>query len=131
MKTGQQTCPCGSGLAYTRCCEPCLCGEAIATSAEQLMRSRYTAYVMHHAAYLLNSWHPSTRPQHLELEQDPPTNWLGLKIISTESGNAGDTEGWVEFVARYKIHGKAHRLHEKSRFIHEEGRWYYLDGTHP
>lgn len=92
------------------------------------MRSRYTAYVKKDEAYLLSSWHPSTRPPQLTLDQDEPDQWLGLKIISQHAGSETDNEGGVEFVARFKINGKAHRLHEKSRFMKEGGQWFYLDG---
>ncbi len=92
------------------------------------MRSRYSAYVLCEEAYLLDTWHPSTHPQRLELSTTPPTKWMGLKIINTLAGAGHDTEGQVEFVARYKINGKAERLHENSRFIRDNGRWFYIDG---
>ena len=90
------------------------------------MRSRYCAYVMLQTDYLLTSWHASTRPATLEL--DEKAKWLGLKIIATEAGQASDDKGTVEFIARFKIKGKAHRLHEKSVFQRENDRWYYIDG---
>ncbi len=91
------------------------------------MRSRYCAYVISAEQYLLNSWHPSTRPAELDLGQSP-LQWLGLKIRHTVAGESNDTEGSVEFIARCKHNGKAQRLHELSRFCKENGRWYYLDG---
>lgn len=91
------------------------------------MRSRYTAYSRGDEAYLLQTWHASTRPTTLALHAQPPTHWLGLKVIATHDGGAAHERGTVEFVARYKIGGKAHRLHEVSRFVREAGRWYYLD----
>ena len=90
------------------------------------MRSRYTAYVVLDADYLMTTWHPSTRPRQLEL--NPAQRWLGLKIKSTNRGNAGDHEGEVTFAARYKIDGRGHRLEEHSQFVCEEGRWFYLKG---
>ncbi len=90
------------------------------------MRSRYTAYVLKDEAYLKHSWHPSTRPMQLNLDDEQ--RWLGLKIKATEAGNEDDETGVVEFVARYKVGGKGHRLHEKSRFERHEGRWVYTDG---
>ena len=86
------------------------------------MRSRYSAYVLELGAYLLSTWHPSTRPPSLELQN---TKWLGLTV--KQHNQTGDT-ATVEFVARYKVQGKAHRLQEKSRFVRENGRWFYLDG---
>ncbi len=89
------------------------------------MRSRYAAYVLKLASYLLATWHPSTRPSSIDL--DTP-KWLGLQVRHHQE--TGDT-ATVEFVARYKVGGKAHRLHEVSRFIREDGRWYYVDGEFP
>lgn len=122
----QHTCPCGSGHHYEQCCEPYLNGTSHAATAEALMRSRYTAHVLQDEACLLDSWHPSTRPQQLEFLTEP-VKWMGLKIISTWAGQADDDEGTVEFLARYKINGKACRLHETSRFVKEQGRWFYVD----
>ena len=73
------------------------------------MRSRYTAYVLAHREHLLRTWHPRTRPPTLDF--DPAQQWLGLKIKGTEAGLAADSEGRVEFVARYKVAGRGHRLH--------------------
>lgn len=120
-------CPCG-GVNYAACCEPYLAGARAPDTAEQLMRSRYTAFARDDESYLLATWHSSTRPPRLELASRSPANWLGLKIVKTEAGHAGDTHGIVEFIARYKIGGKASRLQETSRFIREGGRWYYVDG---
>ena len=114
-------CPCGTGKAHASCCGPLHQGAPAAT-AEALMRSRYSAYVLQLTDYLIATWHPSTRPPTLEL--DPP-RWLGLQVKRHEA--SGDT-ATVEFVARYKVGGKAGRLQECSRFVREDGRWYYLDG---
>jgi SEC-C motif-containing protein len=92
------------------------------------MRSRYSAFVVRAADYLLATWHPTTRPSRVRF--DDKQHWLGLRIKSTSSGTTGDTEGTVEFIARYKIDGKAHRLHELSNFRCESGCWYYVDGEH-
>ena len=93
------------------------------------MRSRYCAYAMALEPYLQTTWHASTRPPMLDLSADQDTRWLGLEIRRYEATGA-DT-AIVEFVARYKIGGRAHRLHEVSRFVLENGRWYYLDGEFP
>jgi SEC-C motif-containing protein len=119
-------CPCGSGRALVDCCGPYLDGDAIPPSAEALMRSRYTAYTQVNTAYLLATWHATTRPAELDLAQTPPPKWLGLKVIRHVA--LDDSHALVEFVARYKINGRAERLHETSRFLREAGRWYYLDG---
>jgi len=90
------------------------------------MRSRYTAYVLGRQDYLLATWHPDFRPADLNLAADPPTKWLGLAIRCHEQ--IDDKHAIVEFVARYKIGGRAHRLHETSRFIRLGERWHYTDG---
>jgi SEC-C motif-containing protein len=121
-----QPCPCESGNLYKNCCELLHKGLP-APTAEALMRSRYTAFVLQLEAYLLSTWHPKTRPAELNLAEDPPTKWLGLQIKLTE--NTSETTAIVEFVARYKVAGKATRLHETSQFERIDGRWYYLSGA--
>lgn len=93
------------------------------------MRSRYSAYCRLLTNYLRSTWHPRTRAgQGLDEQQDPPVKWIGLKIVNTRGGGPADQDGEVEFIARCKIGGRAHRLHEISRFERDDGRWYYLDG---
>jgi SEC-C motif-containing protein len=92
------------------------------------MRSRYVAYVLDRTDYILATWHPRTRPPHLDPDR-APVRWLGLTIRRVEAGTTQHSEGIVEFVARYKIGGRAHRLHETSRFLKEDGRWFYLDAV--
>lgn len=120
-------CACESGKPYANCCEPYHLGLATPT-AEALMRSRYTAFVLKFEAYLLATWHPTTRPTSLNLAEDPPTKWLGLQIKRAE--NVNENFASVEFVARYKIAGKATRLHETSQFERIDGRWHYLTGEY-
>jgi SEC-C motif domain protein len=91
------------------------------------MRSRYTAFVLGLEEYLIKTWHPKTRPTSLNLHEDPPTIWQGLQIKRVE--NTSEASGIVEFIARYKMAGKATRLHETSQFERIEGRWYYLSGA--
>jgi SEC-C motif-containing protein len=100
-------------------------GRALPPTAEALMRSRYAAYTLHNDAYLLATWHPHTRPAALELDQSPQPAWIGLKVIRHQPQD--DTHAVVEFVARYKLNGRALKLHETSRFMKIEGRWLYLD----
>ncbi|HSG90205.1 MAG TPA: YchJ family metal-binding protein [Pseudomonadales bacterium] len=118
-------CPCDSGRAYGDCCEPIHAG-ADARTAADLMRSRYSAFVLENADHLLASWHPDTRPATIEFDLD--SRWLGLKIRATAAGGPEDDVGTVEFVARYKIDGRGHRLHELSEFVRHEGRWTYVTG---
>jgi SEC-C motif-containing protein len=119
-------CPCSSGKTFDQCCRPCLQQRQNPVTAEALMRSRYTAFVLNDENYLRYSWSPQTCPDDIGL--DNKTQWLGLQIKATEQGLAHDDSGRVEFVARFKINGKAIRLHENSRFVRHEERWVYRDG---
>ena len=119
-------CPCGSGAVFRSCCAPCLDGTAPAPTAVALMRSRYAAYTLDDTRYLLDTWHPRTRPA--ALAPQPERRWLGLRIVASEAGGTGDDAGTVHFVARSKVGGRADRLEERSRFVHEGGRWLYVDG---
>jgi SEC-C motif-containing protein len=124
-KAAAASCPCGSGRPYANCCEPWHHGSP-APTAEALMRSRYTAYVLNLHDYLLATWHESTRPPSLE---DSPTRWLGLAV--KQHVQQDDNHATVEFVARFRADGRGHRLHEVSRFVREGARWYYVDGDFP
>jgi SEC-C motif-containing protein len=125
-------CPCGrldargKPLPFARCCGPYLADFAHtpAPDAQALMRSRYSAFVREDAAYLLATWHPSQRPAQIPFE--PGTRWLGLEVRMHRQLDASHAE--VEFVARSRHAGRAHRLHERSRFVCEDGRWFYVDG---
>ena len=121
-------CPCGNPVGYNECCGPLHDGATAAASAEQLMRSRYSAYVLRREDYLLASWHADTRPASLRLAaQQPAPSWLGLEIRRHET--VDDDHAAVEFVARYRLGGgRAQRQHETSRFVREHDRWYYVDG---
>jgi len=122
-------CPCSPQKDYADCCEPYHLGAA-APSAEILMRSRYSAYVLNKTNYLYKSWSQSTRPTKKSLKQDQANQWLGLEIIRTEQGTVLDSQGVVEFKASYLGDGGVHSLHEISRFIRENNRWVYLDGEY-
>jgi SEC-C motif-containing protein len=117
---------CGSGNAFAACCGRYLEGGEIPASAEALMRSRYTAYTLGDAAYLLSTWHASTRPASLRLDEVPVPNWIGLKVLRHEQQD--ETHAIVAFVARYKLNGRAFKLEETSRFVKENGHWFYIDG---
>ncbi|MDR6643695.1 SEC-C motif-containing protein [Luteibacter sp. 1214] len=121
------TCPCGLDTPYVACCGRWH-GGVPAPTAEALMRSRYTAYVLGLEDYLLATWHVSTRPAALGLaSQSPRPTWLGLTVKRHESPSP-DT-AIVAFVARLRMGGgSAERMHETSRFVRDDGRWFYVDG---
>jgi SEC-C motif-containing protein len=121
-------CPCGLPAAYADCCGRWHAGPTRlqAPDAQALMRSRYSAYVRGLADYVVDTWHPRTRPP--TLEPDPPDlRWLGLEV--RRHAVTGVDQATVEFVARSKLGGRAHRLHETSRFERVDGRWLYVDGV--
>ncbi|MEU5842738.1 YchJ family metal-binding protein [Rhodococcus sp. NPDC047139] len=117
-------CPCGRGLPLAECCGPLLAGRS-APTAERLMRSRYTAFVVGDAEHLLRSWHPSTRPRSIEF--DPDQRWTGLEVLRTTGGGFLHTTGTVEFRAHWTAGGVAGSMREHSRFLRENGHWLYLD----
>jgi SEC-C motif domain protein len=124
--TDPQQCPCGSGILYAQCCQALLLGQRRAATAEALMRSRYSAYVMGDISYVLKTWHLSTRPPVIDPETIP--NWCGLEIIRTEKGQVDDEAGIVEFKAKALSQKKTFELHEVSRFVKEAGQWLYVSG---
>ena len=93
------------------------------------MRSRYTAFVLEHEAYLLHTWQETNRPGQLEF--DVGAKWLGLDIKDyVQKGlQEGQETAEVEFVARVRVAGKATRLHERSRFVCQDGRWIYVSAV--
>lgn len=119
-------CPCGHGPSLAACCGRYLehFDSHPAPDAESLMRSRYSAFVLQRRDYLRATWHASERPQALDF--DAGAQWLGLQVRGQRSTGSDSAE--VEFVARYRLGGRAVRLHERSRFVREGGRWYYVDG---
>ncbi|RHW25104.1 hypothetical protein D0Z08_20600 [Nocardioides immobilis] len=121
-----RTCPCASGSTYADCCGPLHRGAREAMTAEELMRSRYSAFALHEATYLLRTWHPATRPPTIDF--DPGLSWVGLDIVATEAGGPDDVNGVVEFRAHHRIGGEPGVLHEVSRFRRQDGSWRYVRG---
>jgi SEC-C motif-containing protein len=122
-------CPCGSTDTYTNCCEIAHEKLSTAETAEQLMRSRYTAFTMANGDYLMKSHHSSTRPikEKKAIEKwSKSVRWIRLDVLSISKGKVRDTEGTVTFNAYYFDHGKVEVIHEKSAFIKENGNWMYL-----
>jgi SEC-C motif-containing protein len=116
-------CPCGLGDSYDSCCGR-LHGGAAAATAEQLMRSRYSAFAVGDADYLLRTWHPSGRPGELDL--DPALRWTRLAVLETRDGGLFDATGTVRFRAVYVRDGQRGVMAETSRFVREDERWVYL-----
>jgi len=135
-------CPCG-GPSFATCCGPFIDGAAVPQTAEQLMRSRYSAFTLGIEPYLRATWHPSTLPDGPLVDVIDSPQWLGLEVKSAlrlrqRKANLAEIpdHDTVEFVARYRINGRAHRLHEVSSFVRETGadgvaRWLYVDGSFP
>ena len=117
-------CPCGLGDPYDACCGRLHRGEAFAATAEQLMRSRYSAFAVGDLDYLLTSWHPATRPTELALDDE--LRWVRLDVQAVQGGGFLDATGEVEFEARYRSGGQRGSLHERSRFVRHDGHWAYL-----
>lgn len=124
-------CPCDASKTYAECCQPFHQRQALPASAEQLMRSRYSAYVLKNAAYLAYSQHPKKHKPR-ELAELPAyfeqVSWQGLEILTSSQGQAEDQIGKVEFKAFYRIQGRNEVMHEHSRFRRYQGRWVYWDG---
>ena len=116
-------CPCGLGDDYDACCGRLHAG-ATAPTAESLMRSRYSAFAVGDAGYLLRTWHPSARPQ--ELTPDPALKWTRLAVLKTDGGGLFDATGTVRFRAIYVKEGQRGVLAETSRFVRRDGLWTYV-----
>ncbi|MDX8380559.1 MAG: YchJ family protein [Ghiorsea sp.] len=120
-------CPCDSGKTLDHCCKPYHDGTMAAPTAEALMRSRYTAFVLNLPDYIWKTWHESTRPE-LEILGGLGLKWINLNILSTEAGSATDTQGKVHFIASFVQGKKGKKLDETSDFIKLDDSWVYIDG---
>lgn len=125
-------CPCGSGAFYIDCCQRFWATQQKPNTAEQLMRSRYTAFVLQKAQYLVDTHHPDFRSQD-ELKSLKKSFkgmvWHNLEIIHTELGQVVDVTGIVEFKASFSCLGKHDVIHERSSFVKEQEQWFYTTGT--
>lgn len=127
----ESLCPCKSRLSYARCCLPFHQGKAKPETAEQLMRSRYSAYFFRLIDYLVETTHPDTRAPGLRQELGKVihhANWSYLTILGVSQGGKEDKRGKVEFVAEYFVDDEPYELHEVSHFRRFKGAWKYLDG---
>jgi SEC-C motif-containing protein len=121
-------------MTMAECCAGFIAGHQVPETAEALMRSRYTAFATHQIDYLLASHHPETRGQ---VSRDDVQRfseamvWHGLELLETVDGQAADTEGWVEFIARYRERGDERIHHERSLFRRHQGRWFFHSAEYP
>ena len=123
----ESPCPCGLPAGYGACCGRLHAGTANAPTCEALMRSRYAAFVVRDAPYLLRTWHPETRPPAVDF--DPALHWVRLEILDTADGSPFHTTGTVTFRAHYTDNGRPGSLHEHSRFVRHHGVWVYAEAV--
>ncbi len=125
------TCHCGKGSTFESCCGPFLSKEKKPTTAEELMRSRYSAFVEGDIDYIMDTHDPDTRGQ---IDRDgtgewaKESEWLGLEILETDQGGADDTFGRVDFCATYKLKGAQVEHRESATFRKQDGTWLFVDG---
>lgn len=125
------SCPCGSGAAFQDCCEQIITGARCAETAEQLMRARYSAYATGATDFIFETTDPDHRQgfDHAGTKAwAENSDWLGLEIIGTRQGGPEDTEGDVEFIARFREQGAVRTHHECGHFRRKNGRWYFVEG---
>jgi SEC-C motif-containing protein len=126
-----ETCPCGLEQSYEECCGALISGAKQAETAEQLMRSRYSAYAKVEMEYVRDTTHPDVVGE-FDMKDSTrwaeSSNWQSLEIVETEKGGTDDETGIVEFVATYEQKGKYHKHHERSTFKKVDGKWFFEDG---
>ena len=129
-----QPCPCQSQKTYDLCCKAYLSGEKNPETAEELMRSRYTAFTAANMAYIKNTHDPKTVSD-LDLEANEKwakeSTWQGLEILATSGGQKGEETGQVDFIARYSTGGQNHAHRERATFRQIDGKWYFVGGHTP
>ncbi len=125
------SCPCGNEDEYEACCGRFISGEAKPETAEQLMRSRYTAYTRQEIDYVVATHDASSRD---EVDRDgalqwaKEASWEALQVVEVERGGKDDNDGVVEFIARYALDGKVMSHHERATFHQHDGEWFFADG---
>ncbi|MBD3344837.1 MAG: YchJ family protein [Chitinivibrionales bacterium] len=127
-----ENCPCGSNKTYDECCKQIIHGEQNGDTAEQVMRARYSAYVQGKIQFIVDSIHPKEKQNFDEQairRWSEKSQWLGLEIKSTEKGGPKDTQGIVEFVARFSENNERKYIHERAEFVKDNEKWLYKDGT--
>ena len=127
-------CPCNPNKNYIDCCEKAHDNIFSVTTAEQLMRSRYSAFVLANIEYLQKSHHSKTKPSNLEKKETllwtKSVEWLKLEVLDTTKGNKKDAVGTVEFKAYFLENGILNNIHENSNFSIENEHWVYVNGKH-
>lgn len=122
-------CYCGQIETYTNCCEKLHKNPKAAKTAEQLMRSRYSAFVLANGDYLMQTHHKTTRPlkeKKAIVKWAKSVNWIKLEILNTSQGKPNDKTGTVTFNAYFYENGKVDIIHENSAFIQQDQQWFYL-----
>jgi SEC-C motif domain protein len=125
------SCVCGVGESTETCCLPVIRGTAPAKTAEALMRSRYAAYVLHEVDHLMASIHPDSPGQADRKTTEAwakAAEWKGIEIVDRVAGGEADSEGVVEFKAKFEIKGVPQEHHERARFKRQGNKWFYFDG---
>lgn len=126
-----EKCYCGSGIEFSQCCEPVLVDVANAKTAEALMRSRYSAYVLKDYGHLYESLHPEHRKDYDEKatkQWAESASWLNFEVLNTIEGKETDEKGEVEFIVEFKVQNEKIKHHEKAAFLKEENNWYFVEG---
>jgi SEC-C motif-containing protein len=125
MKPGPgENCPCGSGKAFGECCDAILTGKRPAATAEQLMRARYTAHVVHDFEFLHRTFRETALLPYVEVPAPPATTWTRLVVHAHEPGRSPET-AYVDFSAYGTDQGAGQVLHEKAEFVRQDGAWIY------
>jgi len=125
------SCPCGSSNDYTDCCEPIITGKKTASTAEQMMRARYSAHVKVDVDFIFNSTHPDHREGYDHKGTKAwaeNAEWHGLEIVETTAGGPKDDEGEVEFIARFRDKGAIRTHHERGQFQRKGKKWLFTEG---
>ena len=122
-------CHCGTTKTYQDCCEIFHRNNGKTETAEQLMRSRYSAFVIADGDYLMATHHSSTRPtkdKKAIVKWAKSVQWIKLEVLETSKGSKDDIEGTVTFNAYFFENGNVDVIHEKSAFVKENEQWFYL-----
>ncbi|MBN2802570.1 MAG: YchJ family protein [Deltaproteobacteria bacterium] len=126
-----KACPCQSGKNYEECCGPFIEKKEFPKTAEELMRSRYTAFTLADIDYINETRHPQSENDFDEkatLKWAKESKWLGFELVNKSNGGENDEGGKIEFIAKYTVDGKKQDHHEVALFQKYEGRWYFMDG---